>query len=213
MIIVDSKEILALRDEFVKIGVTPTVQALPNCVDIQIGKILIQRKEINDFYSSIFDKRVWEQAKGLCQYRKEDDCRPVFVIEGKQTDLHIPTREKGLAISRTKRTLIFSFGLPVFKTSSLEKTVKLLIKLDTKKHRPYSLHDKPKFKSLRQKQAYVVESFPDVGADMAKKLLAEYPTVYDIFQDLAGKVEPKKIHGLGPITRASCYDVLTKPIE
>jgi ERCC4-type nuclease len=180
-----------LRDELDKQGAKYEVNPMPNCADVQIGKILIQRKEINDFYGSILDRRIWEQAKSLVEYKKEG-IRPVFVIEDKKL-FGKNQKRKQIILKAVEKSLVFSFGVPVWKTKDIEDTIKLLISLDSKDDKPFSLNPKPKFKSEDEQLQYFLEGIQGIGPITAQRILANHKTeILEVFHRILALKNWKK---------------------
>ncbi len=82
MLIVDSREDQKIIKELKFKGIEFQVDALNYGDYILLGedaKIVIERKSITDFMSSVVDGRIWQQLKGLEQYK---DYQILIVIEG-----------------------------------------------------------------------------------------------------------------------------------
>ncbi len=178
--IIDSKEIAALKDLLDFQKVVYEVKPLPNCADIQLGKILVQRKTMQDLFGAIMDKRLWRQASELNDLRKQDGIVPVFVIEGTKLFGYNPAKKRKQTSSAIK-ALKFSFGIPVHTTKNKEDTIELLKSLDNKESKPFTLNAKPRMKSEDEQLQYLVEGVAGIGPVTAKKILANHRSEILIF--------------------------------
>ncbi len=144
--------------------------------DYLIGKTVIERKTVQDFISSMIDKRLIQQLKQMKKYKKQ-----LLIIEGideqelyrKDTKLN-PNAIRGFILS-----IIRNYQTPIIFTQDCEDTAKYLIILAKQQLKPLtktSLHHKIPKKIQEQKQ-YVLEAFPNIGPVTAKKLLKKFKTI------------------------------------
>ncbi len=145
--------------------------------DYLIGDILIERKTFSDFISSMISRRLIEQLRHLRQAK-----RALLIIEN--YDIHSeklgkinPNSIRGFILS-----IILNSQIPIIFTEDSEETamqLKVLAKQQLKPSEEISLHSRiPKTK--KERQEYIVESFPGIGPKTAKKLLEKFKTIKNI---------------------------------
>jgi len=142
--------------------------------DYLVGDTIIERKTMQDFISSMLNKRVLEQLKNMIQYKNR-----LLLIEGKNIrDINInPNAIKGMILS-----ISLNFKIPVISTENEEETANylfLLAKQQAKQKTEISLHSRiPKTKQEQKK--YIIESFGGIGPATAEKLLKKFGTIKNI---------------------------------
>ena len=146
--------------------------------DYLINNIVIERKTFSDFISSMLSRRLIDQLKHLKQYPKA-----LLLIEGKShiedyTSMN-PNSYHGFIMS-----ILLNYQIPIIFTEDPEETalyLHLLSKQQAKPNQEISLHARiPKTKKEQKK--YVLESFPNIGPQKAKKLLKKFSTLSSVFQ-------------------------------
>lgn len=158
--------------------------------DYLINNIAIERKTIPDLKSSIINKRIFFQLKGLKQYPKY-----LLVVEGiSNFELY-----EGIIHENALRGFILStlleHEIPVIFTENEEDTAKYLSILairQSKPKTPASLRQKIPLSKEEQKQ-YILEGFPGIGPQTAKKLLEKFKSIKQIIN--ASEQELKEILG------------------
>jgi Fanconi anemia group M protein len=143
--------------------------------DYIIGDLAIERKTMNDFISSILNKRLMVQLQNLKQFPKQ-----LLIIEGKEKmniNIH-PNAIRGMVLS-----VLLDFQIPIIFSKDYEETADYLILLDKKQNKPpseLSLVAKRKANSIQEQQQIILENFPGIGPSTAKTLLKEFKTVKKI---------------------------------
>jgi len=142
--------------------------------DYIIGDIIIERKTMQDFISSMLSRRLLEQLKNMTQYENK-----LLIIEGKnrnETNIN-PNAIKGMILS-----ISLGCKIPVISTENEKETADylfLLAKQKAKQKAEISLHSRiPKTKSEQKK--YILESFQGIGPLTAEKLLKKFGTIKNI---------------------------------
>lgn len=158
--------------------------------DYLIGKTIIERKTVQDFISSMLNKRLIQQLKQMQKYKQQ-----ILMIEGideqelyrKDTKLN-PNAIRGFIIS-----ILTNYQIPIIFTQNYEDTAQYLITLakqQLKKPIKSSLHQRIP-KSIKEQKQYILESFPNIGPAKAKKLLDKFKTLSNTLN--ASEEELKKI--------------------
>jgi len=147
--------------------------------DYIIGNTAIERKTVSDFISSMINKRLIQQLKQMQAYKKS-----LLIIEGEfskileeNTGLH-PNAIRGFILS-----ILTNYDTPVIFTQDYEDTAKYLITFAKQQIKPSvepSLHSRIPKTTKEQKQ-YILEAFPNIGPQKAKKLLKKFKTLNQTF--------------------------------
>ena len=146
--------------------------------DYLIGKTIIERKTVNDFISSMINKRLIQQLKQMKKYKKQ-----LLIIEGidEQELYKEDTKLNPNAIRGFILSIITNYQIPIIFTQDYQDTVKYLIILAKQQLKPkteVTLHHRIPKKIPEQKQ-YILEAFPNIGPITAKKLLKKFKTIHN----------------------------------
>ena len=132
--------------------------------DYVIGNIAIERKTINDFVSSLYSKRLFEQLAKMQSYEER-----ILILEGNMKD----------CFSKIDFNVFAGAILSIitdFKTGILVS----LANKQLKKKSSFSLHSKIP-KTIKEQKHYILEAFPKIGKETSKKLLEKYSSLRKIF--------------------------------
>jgi Fanconi anemia group M protein len=160
------------------------------------GMVVIERKNVFDLLNSVTDGRLWEQLKGLENYK---DAKKVLLIEGSVWNV---ARVRAKGKSKAERTSLYfqyikrvegavvsalmGWDISVVFTSNEDGTVYFLYKLNEKLGN--TADEGKKYytgvvKSGRSKDDEVIEilmGVTGIGSVTAKKLLEEFKSIYGI---------------------------------
>lgn len=211
MIIIDSNEPPWMKNH--DWGVRTQVNRLP-AGDIIIGKgILVERKEINDFLSSM-EQRLWEQAHDLEQEVANEDNSihtSIILIHGSVSDLNHRNQNarkiSGMygAIAR----LLASYDVSVLWVRGRSNLFEIVGKLHDK-----SGTDATKVKPHLTKRRYrddrvnVLYGLDGVGYETAKNILEEFETVREVAN--ASQDDLTSANGVGPKTASKIYSAFNE---
>ncbi len=146
--------------------------------DYLIGKTIIERKTVNDFISSMINKRLIQQLRQMQKYKQQ-----LLIIEGidEQELYREDTKLNPNAIRGFVLSIITNYQVPIIFTQDYKDTVKYLIILAKQQLKPLketTLHHRIPKKIPEQKQ-YILEAFPNIGPITAKKLLKKFKTIHN----------------------------------
>lgn len=162
--------------------------------DYIVGDTVIERKTIDDFISSMLNKRLIRQLESLKQRRNK-----MLIIEGineKQlyndhiiSGLH-PNAIRGMLLS-----IMLKSKIPILLTQDYKDTAKflmLLAKRCEKGDKDASLKVKRKATSISEQQQIILEGFPGVGPAIAKALLKKFKTIKAVINAPLQELEKTK---------------------
>lgn len=194
VVVADSRELGALvTRELAKMG------ALVKSETLQVGdfvlsdRVVVERKEVDDFASSIIDGRLFQQTVKL----KEAYSRPLIIIEG--DTLTGSGRVRPEAMMGAYASLLIDYGIPIVWTQKPSETAQLMFAISRREQfqdrRTPRVMTVIKPRSLQDQQEFIVSSLPNIDNTRAKKLLATFHTPQRVFQ--ASKEELMSVPGIG----------------
>jgi Fanconi anemia group M protein len=194
VVVADSRELGALvTRELAKLG------ALVKSETLQIGdfvlsdRVVVERKEVDDFAASIIDGRLFQQAVKL----KDAYPKPVMIVEG--DTLTGSGRVRPEAMMGAYASLLMDYGIPIVWTQKPSETAQLMFAISRREQsqdkRMPRIMTVNKPRSLQEEQEFVVSSLPNIDNTRAKKLLTTFHTPQRLFQ--ASKEELMSVPGIG----------------
>jgi len=156
--------------------------------DYLIGDIIIERKTINDFISSMINKRLIQQLKQLQKYKQN-----LLIIEGQSSSFFEKNKFNLNSIRGFILSISLNYHIPVIMTRDYIDTSKYLIilsKQKLKKHQRITLHSRIP-KTIEEQKQYILEAFPNIGPKTSEKLLKKFKTIKNILN--ADEKELKEI--------------------
>lgn len=177
--------------------------------DYVVNKVAIERKEINDFVSSL-DGRLWEQVKILEDNVAEGELdAALLLLHGTISDLssrHMEPRKIEGVYGAVARISI-SYDVSVIWVREESQFRKIVNKVyqkagtDASKKKPHLTK-----RSFRDDRINVLYGIYGIGNDTAKNLLDEFGSIAQICE--ASKTELQRADGVGAKTAKKIYDIL-----
>lgn len=202
-ILVDSRENSDLIKKLFHIDEFTTQATHLTSGDIVISQdIAIERKAVNDFVSSILDKRLFPQLIELAKNFK----RPILLIEGEES-LYAQRNVNPNVIRATLSSIATELRMPIIYSSSIEESVefiKTIVKRQNKDKNALSLVSQKKSLDETQELEKFVSSIPKVNAVTAKQLLQHFNTIEDIVKATQKQLE--EVEGIGSIRAKYIYE-------
>ncbi|MBI1973572.1 hypothetical protein HYS54_02050 [Candidatus Micrarchaeota archaeon] len=178
---------------------------------LQVGDFLvsedvaIERKEANDFVSSMLDGRLFGQARELA----DNFSKPVILLEG---DPYGQRNVNENALRGALASLATRFRVPVIFTRNVEDSaafIALLARREQLEDKKWiRLRGEKRNMSVPQQQQFIVESLPSVGPALAQALLKHFGSVEKVFK--ASEKHLKEVDGVGDVKAKQVRKVLTK---
>jgi len=192
-IIVDEREKKSgIPDLLRAVGVNIELKNLSVGDYIVAPETIIERKSIQDFISSVFDGRLFDQ----CNRLKEHFEHPIILMEGNVDQIEELT-ENPLVFYGAISSVILDFKIPIIPTPNASHTAKLLIAMCTRqenKKGPF-LKKIKKSDNLQKQQLTVLCSLPGVGEKLATRMLERFGSPTNTLK--ASYTELSKIKGMG----------------
>ncbi|MCS7112503.1 MAG: helix-hairpin-helix domain-containing protein [Candidatus Bathyarchaeota archaeon] len=174
--------------------VEPVIEKLEIGDYILSEEVAVERKSVEDFISSIFDGRLFEQVKTL----KSSFNKPLLIVEGDPR--RIGRRIRNLRIYfGALSSLTIDYGVAMIQTTDIDETAILLACLAKRIHRvkpskPVTVR-LPRIPSSLPPQIATLATLPGIGVTLAKRLLYHFGNLESIFN--ASVVELSRVEGLG----------------
>jgi DNA excision repair protein ERCC-4 len=192
MIIDEREKKSGIPDLLRSVGVNIELKNLPIGDYIVAPETIVERKSIQDFISSVFDGRLFDQ----CNRLKEHFEHPVILMEGNVDQIEDLT-ENSLVFYGAISSIVLDFKIPIIPTPSASHTAKLLIAMCTRqenKKGPF-LKKIRKSDDLQKQQLSVLCSLPGVGEKLATRMLERFGSPTNTLK--ASYTELSKIKGMG----------------
>src|SRR3989338_749406 len=196
------KELSEIPDIRVKAKQLPVADFLVS------DRVAIERKEGNDFITSIINGRIFNQAQELVSNFQ----RPIIIVEGEIFGIR---NVHDNAIRGALTSLMVDFGIPVFQTNSVKETAEMIAFIakreQLQQQREVRLQGEKRAFGQNEQLQFIVESLPLVGPQMAKSLLKKFGTVQNVFN--AQEQELKSIENMGDKKAREIRKTLTRSYE
>ena len=179
IIIVDTREKQSLiASELINQGCEVDFKHL-HIGDYIVNEVVIERKTISDFISSMINGRLRKQLQDLQNIKNK-----ILLIEGidEQELYHEEHTINENAVRGFLLSIILNYKVPIIFTKDYEDTAKFIKVLakKPKKEQEFGINNKPKPKNTNEQLQYLIEGFPGIGPKNAKKLLKEFKTIKNI---------------------------------
>lgn len=192
-IIVDIHEKNSLViSEIISLGMDIDFQSL-KVGDYIVKGIIVERKTVSDFISSMINRRLLNQLEELQQYENRllivegIDEQELYTDSENITGMH-PNSVRGFLLS-----ILLNYKVPIIFTKNYEDTARFLSVLAKRKSRELPLKVRKKAFNKKEQMQVIIEGFPGIGPKTSKKLLKEFKTIKNIINSSEGEL--KKILG------------------
>ena len=166
-----------VASELIKLGFRVEFKEL-KVGDYIVKDVVIERKAVSDFVSSMINKRLSRQLEELQQYKNR-----LLLIEGiDEQELYNDEKigVSGNAIRGFLLSIVLKHKVPIIFTKNQEDTAKFISVLSKKREREISLNAKKKSLNKKEQIQFILEGFPGIGPKNAKNLLTKFQTIKNI---------------------------------
>jgi Fanconi anemia group M protein len=184
------------------------IQTLEVADYVVSNRCAFERKDLEDFFKSIFEDRKFFGQIGDMASSYE---RPVLIIEGGDPFLSgrnvYPSAIQGIL-----NTIAVSFRCPTLYSLNAADTAKIIYQIakreQTEERRPVSVHGKRSKMSPKQLKEYVVSSIPELGPVITRRLLNRFGSVRGVFN--ASFNELQEVDEVGPATAKKIIETVAE---
>lgn len=176
---------------------------LPYCDYVINQYIQIERKTGKDFIASIIDGRLFEQARKMKKFLS----RPFYIVEGH------PLNTKSSITKESVQGAVISLQtiwyIPIIFTTNVKHTFKIIKMMahQINKHgNLVSLRHGYRPKKLRSNKLYLLQGFPQIGPQLAERLLSHFSSIRNITN--ATEDELTQVSGIGSLKAKKIIEVL-----
>ena len=185
-------------------GVTIDAQQLDVGDYILSSRIGVERKEVDDFLSSLIDGKLFKQVKNL----RDTYSRPILVLEGE--NLLTKRNINHNAIFGSLASITVDYGVSVLTTKNSHETADLLRVIASREQRDdkkaVAIRGEKTQMSMTERQEFIIEGLPNISAVLAKRLLAHFGSIKDIAN--ASEEELRQVNGVGKNIASEILKVL-----
>jgi len=165
--------------------------------DYIVKDVAIERKTVDDFVSSMINKRLFRQLEELQSYKKR-----LLIIEGIE-ERELYAENSGVnqkAIKGFLLSIVLNYKVPIIFSKNAEDTASFIEILEKKEKKDFSWRAKKKIFTKKEQMEFILEGFPNIGVKKAKLLLKEKGSLENIFNSslddlkkiLGARAEPFK---------------------
>jgi len=180
-IIIDYREKNSLvASKLIKLGFEIEFKEL-KVGDYIVKNTVIERKTVNDFISSMINKRILRQIEDLKQLDKK-----LLIIEGiEEKELYSESPENNLGVNPNAirgflLSIVLKHRIPLIFTKNHEDSAIFMWVLSRKKEKETSLKEKKRNLNKKEQLQFIVEGFPGIGPKTSKKLLKEFGNIQNM---------------------------------
>ncbi len=190
-------------------GVLVIVKNLPVGDYIVAEDTVVERKDVRDFVKSLFDGRLFDQARRL----SEAYANVYYIIEG-DVALLFAAKERARSYVAAAISLTTDYGVRLLWSPDRPHTAEMIAMLARRLQEDRGptrivVHKKPRLSSLQEWQLYIVQAFPGVGPKTAEAILERFDTLERFCT--ASVSELSSVSGLGEKRAETIKRILKTP--
>ncbi|MBT3407473.1 DEAD/DEAH box helicase [Candidatus Woesearchaeota archaeon] len=211
LIIVDHREKASnLIKEFEIHNIKINLKSL-NCADYILSEnVAIEYKLDDDFIQSIFDGRLFTQAKELSSLY----LKPIMVIES-NNGIFNTNNISNSQIFGAITSLLLDYNIPVIFTRNKKETVDFFISIIKREQgdnfKYFNPHTSNKPKDTIDQIEYVISALPSIGFSLAKVLLYHFKSLKNIAN--AKMSDLLKVEKIGESKAKYIFDIFNKKVK
>ena len=162
-----------VASELVKLGMDVEFKQLL-VGDYIVKGVVIERKTISDFKSSIVNKRIVTQLLEMKQFEKS-----FLILEGIGDEMYSGGIHEN-AFRGFLLSVALDYRMSIIFTQDEEDTAKYIYLLGKKEKKDVSIRASKIFLSEKEQMQFILEGFPNVGPKKAAKLLEKFGSLKGI---------------------------------
>jgi len=174
-------------------------------------RVGVERKTVDDFINSIFDQRIFRQARELTEAFES----PVIIIEGNPDLLFTSRNVHSNTIRGALSSIAIDFKIPIIWTRNPEETANQLFWMA--KREQVGERNGPSIRCMKRKssvpdmQEFLVAGLPHIDKKMSGRLLKKFRTPKKVFS--ATEEHLMKVEGIGKEKAKRIFDLLNSDYE
>ncbi|MEM4261851.1 MAG: DEAD/DEAH box helicase, partial [Candidatus Diapherotrites archaeon] len=139
--------------------------------------VVIERKTISDFLSSLADGRLFNQLALMSSTYSA----PLIILEGNYQEIFTERNFHENSIRGALSSIALNYRIPIIQSSGFEETAKYIFLIAKREQlgeeKEIRLRTGKKGLTLQEQQQYILEGFPMIGPSLAKALLKKFGTI------------------------------------
>jgi len=152
--------------------------------DYLINSTAVERKTVQDFISSMINKRLFKQLEEIKQFPQN-----LLIIEGETNKFELAGINSN-AIKGFLLTINLRYKVPTIFTKDAEETALYLKILANKKEKTFSFQVSKKNLTKNEQLQFILEAFPKIGPKKSRALLEEFKTIKNLIDQPEEKLKP-----------------------
>jgi len=188
------------------------MDAVINVKQLEVGDFIlsddvcVERKTVEDFLSSVFDGRLFNQLTMMVS----NYTAPLIILEGNPEELYTTRNIHENAIKGILASIALNYRVPILYSRDEDDTTRFLYRIAVReqlgKENEIKLRMGKKGFTTREQQQFLMEGFPLVGPGLAKALLKKFGTVRAIVNATLGELQ--EVEKMGPKKAKKIHEVL-----
>jgi len=174
-------------------------------------EVVVERKTIEDFLSSLIDGRLFNQLTMM----SSNYAAPLIILEGNPNELYTTRNIHENAIKAALASIALNYRVPILYTHDVQDTAKLVFLIAKREQlgseKEIRLRVGRKGLTIPEQQQYILEGFPLVGPNLAKALLKKLGSIRSIVN--ATVKELQEVDKMGPKKAKKLLEVLNAYYE
>jgi ERCC4-related helicase len=196
IILVDNRERGFLVEQLHELGAKIKLSNLEVGDFILSDDVVVEKKEVNDFVSSLLDRRLFNQAIEM----KRNFDKPLIIIEGDINEMYASRNVNSNAIRSAMISLTLDYGIPILFSDSPKESAEYLFQIakreQIERNKSISMRGSRRDWPIEKQQQFLLEGLPMVGSNLALALLKKFKNPKGIAN--ASIEELQEIEKLGP---------------
>jgi ERCC4-type nuclease len=175
------------------------------------GRIGIERKTVDDFLTSFFSQRLFDQLEKLTSSFE----KPLLIIEGNPMHLFESRNVHPNSIHGVLSAITLDYGVPILWSHAPKVTASQIYWIghreQIKKNDKLQARVCKKKKSSGDYQEFIVSGLPNINSKLSRRLLEEFGTVRKVFSAKEDRL--MKVEGIGKKKARGIFCILNDKYE